>query len=304
MNKKLKKIVSLAFAGMLAVGVLAGCGSAKTTGSGNTSNSTQEKSNKKVNIGYVNWAEGIAMTNLAKVVLEEKMGYEVDMKQGEAGMVFTSLAGGDMDVFMDGWLPVTHKDYMEKYKEDLEDLGYNYENARIGLVVPAYMNIKSIEELNGIKDDLEGKIIGIDPGAGIMKSTKSVIEEYGLDLELLEGSEATMLAMLKKAIDDKKPIVITGWSPHWKFSRWDLKFLDDPKGTYGKAENLHTIARKGFSQDMPEVAEFLKNFKMNDDQLGSLMADIQDSDKDPSEVAKEWMHKNEELVNSWIPKKN
>ena len=106
MNKKLKKIVSLAFAGMLAVGVLAGCGSAKTTGSGNTSNSTQEKSNKKVNIGYVNWAEGIAMTNLAKVVLEEKMGYEVDMKQGEAGMVFTSLAGGDMDVFMDGWLPL------------------------------------------------------------------------------------------------------------------------------------------------------------------------------------------------------
>lgn len=243
------------------------------------------------------------MTNLAKLILEEKMGYEAEMTLGEAGMVFTSLASGDMDVFMDGWLPTTHKDYMAKYKEDLEDLGYNYEGARIGLVVPKYLNINSIEELNGIKDDLNGEIIGIDPGAGIMKATKSVVEEYKLDLELLEGSEATMLAMLKKAMDAEKAIAITGWSPHWKFARWDLKFLEDPKGTYGEAENVHTIARKGFSEDMPEVAEFFKNFKMDDAQLGSIMADIQDSDKEPLEVAREWMQKNEELVNSWIPTK-
>lgn len=301
MNKRLKKVVSLVFAGVLTIGALAGCGSSGNNG-GSSSENAEAKG--KVNIGYVNWAEGIAMTNLASAILEEKMDYEVEMKQGEAGMVFTSLAGGDMDVFLDCWLPTTHKDYVEEYKDDLEDIVVNYENAKIGLVVPKYMkNINSIEDLNEIKDDLEGDIIGIDPGAGIMKATNSAIDGYGLDLELLEGSEATMLAMLKKKIDSEKPIVITGWTPHWKFARWDLKFLEDPKGTYGEAESLHTIARKGFSQDMPEVAGFFKNFKMNDDQLGSIMADIQDSDKEPKEVAREWMNKNEELVNSWIPEK-
>ncbi|MCY6959263.1 glycine betaine ABC transporter substrate-binding protein [Clostridium brassicae] len=299
MNKKLRQVMSLVFAGVLAVGILAGCGNKAAQ-----TNSDKKESKGKVNLGYVNWAEGIAMTNLVEAVLEEKMGYDVEKKQGEAGMVFTSLANGDMDVFLDGWLPVTHKDYMEKYKDKLENLGPNFENAKIGLVVPKYMNIKSIEDLNGIKDELSGKIIGIDPGAGIMKAANKAVKEYGLKLEILEGSGATMTTMLKKAEDAKKPIVVTGWKPHWKFARWDLKFLEDPKGVFGEAEHIDTIARKGFEKEMPEVAQFLKNFKMDDKQLGSLMGDIKDnSDKDALDVAKEWMKKNEKLVNSWIPKK-
>ncbi|WP_308462430.1 glycine betaine ABC transporter substrate-binding protein [Clostridium weizhouense] len=295
MHKNLKKIMTLAFAGILAVGMLSGCGK----------NSTQktENSKGKVTLGYVNWAEGVAMTNLVKAVLEDKMGYEVDMKQGEAGMIYTSLSTGDMDAFLDGWLPVTHKDYMEKYQGKVEKIGTNFEGAKIGLVVPSYMNINSIEDLNSVKDELDGKIIGIDPGAGIMKTTNKAIKDYGLDLELMEGSGATMTAMLKKAEDEKAPIVVTGWKPHWKFARWDLKFLEDPKNVYGEAEDIYTITRKNFSKDMPEVTQFLNNFKMDDKQLGSLMGDIQEnSNKDPLEVAKEWIKNNEELVNSWIPK--
>jgi glycine betaine/proline transport system substrate-binding protein len=251
----------------------------------------------------VNWAEGVALTNLASAILQDKMGYKVDMKQGEIGMVFTSLARGDMDVYLDGWLPVTHKVYMDKYKGKLENLGTSFENARIGLVVPSYMNINSIEELNDVKDELDGKIVGVDAGAGMMKVTNKAIKEYNLDYKLLEGSEATMTAMLKKAEDKKEPIVVTGWKPHWKFATWDLKFLDDPKGVFGKAENIYTITRTGFEKDMPEVAQFLKNLKMNDKQLGSLMADIKNnSNKEPIDVAREWMKNNEELVNSWIPK--
>ncbi|AOR24349.1 glycine betaine ABC transporter substrate-binding protein [Clostridium taeniosporum] len=295
MNKSLKKIMSLAFVGVLAVGMLGGCGK----------NSTQktEDSKGKVTLGYVNWADGVAMTNLAKAVLEDKMGYEVEMKQGEPGMVYTSVSTGDMDAFLDSWLPLAHKDYMDKYGENIEKIGTNFEGAKIGLVVPEYMDINSIEDLNKIKDQLEGKIIGIDPGAGIMKATDKGIQEYGLDLELVEGSGVTMTAMLKKAIDKKEPIVVTGWKPHWKFARWDLKFLEDPKKVYGEAQDIYTVATKGFSKEMPEVAQFLNNFKVDSKQLGSLMGDIQDnSDKDPLEIAKDWMKNNEDLVNSWIPK--
>ena len=128
--------------------------------------SSKSKENT-IKMVYVNWAEGIAMTNLAKVVLEDKMNYNVDLTMADVAPIFTSLASGDQDVFMDAWLPVTHESYMKEYGDELETIGTNFEGARIGLVVPEYMNIQSIDELNNWNSDLEGQIIGIDSGAGI-----------------------------------------------------------------------------------------------------------------------------------------
>ncbi len=289
----MKKIVTLLLVGVVCLGLIAGC----TTGTGD---GTEPKGTVK--LGYVNWAEGIAMTNLAAAVLEDKMGYTVEMTMADVAPLFTSLASGNTDAFLDGWLPVTHKSYMDEYGEDIEDLGYNYENARIGLVVPSYVDIDSIEDLNAAKAEFDGEIIGIDSGAGIMKATDTAIKDYGLDYTLVPGSGPTMTAALKKAIDANKAIVVTGWTPHWKFARWDLKFLSDPKNVYGEAEYIHTLARKGLSEDMPDVAQFLKNLKLDDDQLGDLMGAISDNDdKDPKDVAREWMNSHEDLIDSWIP---
>lgn len=288
-----KKIISILCITVLATLALVGCSSGKSP--------TEEK--EKIKIGYVNWAEGVAMTNLAKVALEDKMGYEVELTLGEPGMIFTSLSDGNVDAFLDTWLPLTHDDYIKKYEGKIEDLGYNYENARIGLVVPEYSDINSIEDLNEFKDDLDGEIIGIDAGAGIMRAATESIKDYGLDYKLIEGSGPAMTTMLKEAIDKEKDIVVTGWKPHWKFARWDLKFLDDPKNSFGESENIHTFTRAGFKEDMPEVAEFFENFILDDDQLGSLMGKLEEME-DGEEAAREWMKENEDLVNSWIPKES
>ncbi len=202
---------------------------------------------------------------------------------------------------MDAWLPVTHESYMKEYGDELETLGTNFEGARIGLVVPEYMNIQSIEELNDLALDLEGQIIGIDSGAGIMSTAETAIEEYGLSLSLLPGSGPAMTASLETAISKELPIVVTGWEPHWKFARWDLKFLEDPKGVFGESETIYTIARNNFSEDMPQVAKFFDNFEMSSQELGDLMGAIADSSEDPDVVAKEWMDAHPELISSWIP---
>lgn len=297
---KKRNFTALLLVAAMALGLLAGCGQSNTGGD-NTAAPSASSEKATVKIGYVNWAEGIAMTNLVKAILEDKMGYTVETTMTDAAPLFASLASGGTDVFLDAWLPVTHKSYIDKYGDKLEDLGINYENARIGLVVPSYMDISSIEDLNDQKDSFDGTIVGIDSGAGIMSTTDTAIQEYGLDYELMPGSGPTMTAALKKAIDAQKPIVVTGWTPHWMFARWDLKFLDDPKSVYGDAEYIHTMARKDFSTDMPEVADFLKKFSMTDDQLGDLMGAISDADdKDPSEVAETWMNSHEDLVNSWL----
>ncbi|MGZ7441955.1 glycine betaine ABC transporter substrate-binding protein [Paenibacillus sp. TH7-28] len=144
------------------------------------------------------------------------------------------------------------------------------------------------------------EIIGIDPGAGIMKATASAIDQYGLsDWKLIEGSGAAMTAMLDKAVKAKKPIVITGWTPHWMFAKYDLKYLDDPKKVYGEAEEIHTLVRKGLKEDQPTAYEFLDRFEWTSDEMGEMMTAIQDG-QDPAEAAKAWADSHEDRVNSWI----
>jgi glycine betaine/proline transport system substrate-binding protein len=293
MSKQKTKWFMLVMVAILSTALLlAGCGKSDTAQPGK----------KVVKFGYVNWAEGVAMTHLAKVVLEDKMGYQVETTMADVAPVFTSVANGDYDAFLDAWLPVTHESYMKEYGDKLVDLGVSFTGARIGLVVPEYVTINSIEELNAAKDRFEGKLIGIDSGAGIMKATDKAIQDYQLQYQLLPGSGPAMTASLKDAVEKQEWVAVTGWKPHWMFATWKLKFLEDPKGVYGNVENIHIVGRKNIEQDLPEVAAFLKNFKLNDQQLGSLMGMIAESD-DPVKSAKEWVKNNEELVNSWIPKK-
>jgi glycine betaine/proline transport system substrate-binding protein len=257
--------------------------------------------NKKLTIAMVNWIECIANTHLAKVVLEEK-GYSVNLVNADVAPVFAAVAKGDADVFMEVWEPTTHKAYMEKFGAKLEKIGTLYDNGIIGLVVPSYVTINSIDELNDVKDKFDGKIIGINPGAGIMNITQTVIKDYALDYELVTSSEAGMLASLKRAYDKNEWVVVTGWKPHTKFTRYDLKILKDPKGTMGQPETISIVATKGWSKANPEIATFFKNFRLNDDQLGSLMLAIESNPGKEDESARKWYQTNKEMVDAWFNK--
>ena len=256
--------------------------------------------NKKISIAYANWSEGIAMSYLIKVILEEH-GYDVRMLNADLAPIFASLSRKKADVFMDVWLPVTMHDYMEQYGDKLEVIGNVYDNARIGLVVPEYVTIQSIEELNGHKDKFSGQIIGIDAGAGIMKTTEKALNEYGLDYKLMTSSGPAMTASLKKAIDRNEWIVITGWTPHWMFDRFKLKILEDPKKAYGAAEKIYTVAWRGFSEKNPFVARLFKNIRLTDEEISSLMTAMEETEKTEKEAARQWVSEHRELVDSWIP---
>lgn len=261
---------------------------------------TVEAADKTVRIGYVSWAEGIAMTHLARVVLEDRMGYDVELTMADPAPIFTSLAERNLDFFLDAWLPLTHQSHMEKYGDVLVDLGMNYEGARIGLVSPEYVPVNTIPEMGGNPGRFNGEITGIDSGAGIMEATRKAIDQYNLEMTLLTSSGAAMTASLRDAVQSDAPIVVTGWKPHWKFARWDLKFLEDPKGIYGEKENIHTVARPGISQDLPRVVRFTKNFFLNDQQIGTLM-DAMNQAESEADAARQWMSEHENLVASWIP---
>jgi glycine betaine/proline transport system substrate-binding protein len=258
---------------------------------------------KEANLVYVNWEEGVAYTHLAKAVLEDMMGYEVTITAAEAGIAYTSVAQGDQDAFMESWLPVLHKDYVAQYKDDIVDLGYVFEGTRSGLVVPTYVTIDKISELNDHADKFDNRITGIDAGAGVMQTTENeVIPQYNLDLELLASSGPAMTAALKDAYANEEWIVVTGWTPHSMFGYFDLKFLeqDADKQVWG-AGNIHIFGRKNIEQDKPELAQFLKNMYLEEGELADLMVYISESDDDEMTAAREWMNQNENVVADWIP---
>lgn len=150
-----------------------------------------------------------------------------------------------------------------------------------------------------VGETVDYKITGIDPGAGIMKATAAAMEDYELtDWKLIEGSGAAMTASLQKAYNKKEPIIITGWTPHWMFSKFDLKYLEDPKGTFGEAENIHSIARNGLAKDLPGVHKVLDQFHWTPAEMGVVMSSINEGTK-PEDAAAAWVEENADKVAEW-----
>jgi glycine betaine/proline transport system substrate-binding protein len=259
---------------------------------------------KNVRLAYVEWDCAAASTTVVQAVLQEKMGYNVEILPVAAAAMWQATATGDVDGMVTAWLPVTHADYFERVKDDVENLGPIAHGARLGWAVPAYVTIDSIEQLNEHADKFNGRIIGIDPGAGLMRLSEEAMEKYNLDkMELVEGSDATMTAALDNAIKRNEWVVVTAWSPHWMFGAWDLKYLEDPKQILGEEEHIATIVRKDLKEDMPEVYEFLDRFAWKDaNQLQMVMAWNAEPRSDRYENAKRFIKENEEQVNQWIGK--
>jgi len=262
-----------------------------------------EQGGKTAELAYVNWVEGVDYTNLAKVVLEDRMGYDVTITAADPGPAYTAVAEGDQDAFMESWLPVLHREYMDKFGDRLTDLGHIYEGTQSGLVVPTYVTIDSISQLNSEADMFDGEITGIDPGAGVMGTTEEVIEQYNLDFELIESSGPAMISALQASIQDEEWIVVTGWRPHWMFGQWDLKFLDqDSDKMMWQEGNIHIMGRENLQEDKPELAQFLSNMHFTDTQLSDLMVYVRENeDRDIEEVVREWADENSDLIDSWIP---
>lgn len=256
-----------------------------------------------VKITYPNWPEGVVLTHLAAAVLEEKMGHTVELTLAEPKAIYASVAAGEQDVYLDAWLPFTHASYWKEHSFSLERLGTVIEKTRIGLAVPAYVEVDNINQLNENKTLFNGKIIGIEQDAGITKMTNRAIREYGLNYTQVNSNSLEMLAALDKAIAAKQPIVITGWAPHWMFARYDLKMLVDTMYVY-QPDGIRKFARPGFSEDLPDANRFLERFALSEEQLNALLLEVHDGKSTIEEISRNWMLANPKIVDAWIaPKK-
>ena len=290
-KKSVLRIALLALSALALVLSLSSCGALK---------------DKTIKIGWIPWDEDIAVNYLWEHILTEK-GYNVELLMAYAGPIFEGVSSGDIDLFIDAWSPVTHADYIKRYKGEFKELGTWYDQATLNWTVPAYLEgIDSIEDLKENADLFGGRIISIEPGAGITRlSQEEVIPAYGLEsMDFVTGSTVAMLAELRSAIEDQKPIAVTLWHPHWAYSSFDLKDLEDPQGALGEAEELKVISVLGFDEEYPEVARWMSNFNMNDEQLAELEEIVinQYGVGDEDLGVSKWPEdpENKALVDSWL----
>lgn len=255
-----------------------------------------EKNKGTINLAYVEWDSEVASTNVVGEVLKQ-MGYEVNMTPLDNAIMWESIAKSESDAMVSAWLPNTHNAQFEQYKDSIDPLNVNLEGAKVGIVVPSYMNVNSIEDL----DDEAGQVItGIEPGAGVVAAAEETLKAYPnlSSWEVQTSSSGAMVVALDQAIKNEQPIVITGWSPHWMFSKYDLKYLEDPKKSMGDAETINTIARKGLKEDNPEAYNVLKNFHWETKDIEEIMLKVNEGES-PEDAAKEWIENNSDKVAEW-----
>jgi glycine betaine/proline transport system substrate-binding protein len=256
-----------------------------------------------IKIGWTAWSDAEFVTKLAARILEDRMGYDVELIQTDIAPQYQGLSTGSIDIMLMSWQPGTHADYIEKVGDDVVNLGLLYTHARLGWVVPDYIpegEVSSIADLNkdSVKDKLDGTITGIDPGAGLTRLSKQAIEDYGLDYELQISSGAGMTAALDRAIRRDEWIVVTGWSPHWMFGKYDLRYIDDPKGVLGSFERVHAVARMGFYQDDVKAAGFFSRMQLPIDDLQAAMYDAQETSYE--DAVTQYIDANGERIDYWI----
>ncbi|WP_106253092.1 glycine betaine ABC transporter substrate-binding protein [Allonocardiopsis opalescens] len=289
-----------AAAGLMSLALLAACGGGGGVATGpEEGGASGAAEGQEITIGWIPWEEDIAVTHLWAAVLADQ-GYTVELTNPDVAPLYQGLAGGDIDLFLDTWLPDTHADYWEQYGEQLEDIGVWYDNAVLTMTVPSYVEgVESIEDLADNADMFGGRIVGIESGSGLNRTIREeAIPTYGLDdYEFVESSTSAMLAELDSAIAAEEPIVVGLWRPHIAYANYDLRDLEDPEGAMGAGEEIHMVGRQGFAADYPELNGWLQNFTLNDEELQSLETLVlQEHEDDPEAGARAWLAENPDFL--------
>jgi glycine betaine/proline transport system substrate-binding protein len=256
---------------------------------------------KVLRLGNIGWDENVAVSNLTKILLEDELEYErVEITAGDLDSTFRDVASGELDAFQDVWLP-NQEVLLDQVAEDVEHLEpWFLGETKQGMAVPAYMDVRSIAQLNGTDVQF---IFGIEPSSVMMQEVaEEVIPAYGLEQMLVEAPTAGMLAEVERRYDAREDFVFLAWSPHWMNQRYDIRYLEDPKDALGKTNDpaeCSTIVSGGLQEGDPVAYALMDALALTEEQINTLEYAINE-EGDPLAGARRWASENREVVRPWI----
>ena len=263
----------------------------------------------EVTFSDVGWTDITATTAAASVVLDA-LGYDTETKILAVPVTYTSMASGDIDVFLGNWMPTMEGD-IAKYREEgsVDTVRANLEGAKYTLAVnkaAADMGIKTFADIAANADALEGEIYGIEPGNDGNRLIQSMIDENAFDLgefEVVESSEQGMLAQVQRATRKEEPVVFLGWEPHPMNANFDLTYLEGGDDYFGPdlgGATVYTNTRAGFVEECPNLGKFLNNLEFTLAMENEIMGAILDDGEKPEEAAAAWIKANSDVLSTWL----
>src|SRR3954470_11298083 len=252
---------------------------------------------KTIHMGTMSWEDLTPIAGITKKGLEDS-GYSVKLSEfSEWGIAYAALSKGDIQILA-SQTDYVAQDYWNKNKNRLEKIAPVSHGLFQGLAVPKYVAVDSIDQLNENADKFGGRIIGIEPGAGLMRDTTKAVKDYGLKLKLVEGSSAAMTAALKSAIDRNEWIVATVWEPSWMVQKFDVKWLKDPKGVFPPPQSYYWIGQKGFSEKYPHAREVMAGVYVPIADITAINGALKDG-KSMDEAVGDWTNGHADLIKRW-----
>jgi glycine betaine/proline transport system substrate-binding protein len=277
---------------------------------GGAAQAADPESCQTVRFSDVGWTDITATTATTAEVLKG-LGYEPEVEGPlSVPVTYTSLKNNDIDVFLGNWMPTMEAD-VRPFLDDgsVENVGVNLEGAKYTLAVPSYLaeqGLKDFADIAKFRDQLDGKIYGIEPGNDGNRLILKMIEDnaFGLgEFELVESSEQGMLAQVARATKSEEPIVFLGWEPHPMNKNFDLTYLsggDDVFGpNYGGA-TVYTNVRAGLLEECPNLGQLLKNLKFSLEMENQIMGAILDDGAAPEDAAQAWLKEHPDVLDAWL----
>ena len=264
---------------------------------------------KSVRFSDVGWTD-ITATTAATTYVLDALGYETDIKVLSVPVTYTALKNKDIDVFLGNWMPTMEGD-IAPYRKDgsVETVGVNLEGAKYTLAVPSYTaaaGLKDFADIAKFRDELDGKIYGIEPGNDGNRLILEMIETdaFGLKgFEVVESSEQGMLAQVARAARKNEHVVFLGWEPHPMNANFELTYLsggDDVFGpNYGGA-TVYTNVRKGYTTECANVGKLLQNLSFTLAMENEIMGGILNDGEEPRDAAEAWLKQNPGVLDGWL----
>lgn len=263
----------------------------------------------KITFSDVGWTD-ITATTATTTVIFQALGYETDVKVLSVPVTYTSLAAGDIDVFLGNWMPTMEAD-IAPYREagTVETVRENLEGAKYTLATNAAgaaLGIADFSDIATHKDALDGKIYGIEPGNDGNRIILDMIakDAFGLDgFDVAESSEQGMLAQVTRANDRDEPVIFLGWEPHPMNANFKMSYLtggDDWFGADLGGATVYTNTRAGFVSECPNSGKLLQNLKFSLEMENEIMGKILNDGMDPEGAAKEWLMANPDAITPWL----
>ncbi|MDD7971740.1 choline ABC transporter substrate-binding protein [Roseinatronobacter alkalisoli] len=263
----------------------------------------------QITFSDVGWTDITATTAVATTLLDA-LGYDTTTLVLSVPVTYTSMANGDVDVFLGNWMPTMEAD-IAPYRDagSVDTVRRNLAGAKYTLATNAAGAALGITDFAGIAaqaDALENRIYGIEPGNDGNRLILDMIEAdaFGLSgFEVVESSEQGMLAQVARADRRDEPVVFLGWEPHPMNANFDLTYLaggDDWFGPdFGGAE-VYTNTRAGLAAECPNLGQFLNNLEFTLALENEIMGAILNDGTTPEDAAHAWLSANRDAITPWL----